>query len=175
MTEPAGEYFETYDVDGRPTGVALRSDVHRLGLWHRAANVLLFDPTGRLYIQRRAASKDVWPNAWDVSVGEHLKPGETYEQAALRGLAEELAVSGVALTALGGVVRAQVEVPESNIRDFELNQTFRGDYDGPISADPHEVADVQRIKLDALSHAIFVRPDDFTPWLRTRLRLLGFI
>jgi isopentenyldiphosphate isomerase len=175
MTHPDREYFETYDADGHPTGLVLRSEVHRQGLWHRAANVLLFDQAGRLYIQRRAAGKDVWPNAWDVSVGEHLKPGESFEQAAHRGLAEELAVTGVTLTALGGVVRAQVEVPESDIRDYELNQTFRGDYDGPITADPHEVADVQRIKLDALAHAIFVRPEDFTPWLRTRLRLLGFI
>ncbi len=175
MNDPGSEYFETYDVDGHPTGLVLRSEVHRLGLWHRATNVLLFDPAGRLYIQRRAARKDVWPNAWDISVGEHLKPGETYEQAAHRGLAEELAVSGVTLTALGGVVRAQIEVPESGIRDYELNQTFRGDYDGPITADPAEVADVQRIKLDALAHAIFVRPDDFTPWLRTRLRVLGLI
>ena len=85
---------------------------------------------GALYLQRRAATKDVWPNAWDLSVGEHLQPGESFEQAAHRGLAEELSVYGVALTPLGDVVRGCVEIPELHIRDCELQQSFRGVYDG---------------------------------------------
>ncbi len=133
---------------------------------------MLFDGSGALYLQRRAAAKDVWPNAWDLSVGEHLQPGESFEQAAHRGLAEELAVRGVTLTPLGDVVRGCIEMPELNIHDCELQQTFRGVYDGEISADPAEVAQVKRISIGALVEAIAADPDDFTPWLRARLRAL---
>lgn len=171
----APEQFETYDADGVALGLVLRSDVHRLGLWHRAVNVLLFDPAGRLYIQRRSAGKDVWPNAWDVSVGEHLQPGESFEAGAHRGLAEELSVRGVALTPLGGMVREQIEIPELNVHDCEMQQSFRGDYDGPINADPSEVADVRCVSLDDLAREIAARPNDFTPWLRSRLRAFGLI
>jgi isopentenyldiphosphate isomerase len=175
MPTSAPEQFETYDADGLALGLVERSDVHRRGLWHRASNVLLFHHDGRLYIQRRSADKDVWPDAWDVSVGEHLQPGETFEQAAHRGLAEELSVYGVALTPMGDVVRAQIEMPKLQIRDFELQQSFRGVYDGPITPDPAEVADVQLLALDELARAIAARPDDFTPWLRSRLRAFGLI
>jgi isopentenyl-diphosphate delta-isomerase len=171
----APEQFQTYDEEGLPLGLVPRSEVHRLGLWHRAVNVLLFDRTGRLYIQRRAAGKDVWPNAWDVSVGEHLQPGETFEAAAHRGFAEELSVRSVVLTPLGAIVRAQVEIPELNVLDREMQQSYRGDYDGPIHADPAEVTDVRLIALADLATEIAARPDDFTPWLRSRLRAFGLI
>lgn len=171
----ATELFETYDHDGRPLGLVPRGEVHRRGLWHRASNVLLFDRTGRLYLQRRAAGKDIWPNAWDVSVGEHLQPGETFEQAAHRGLDEELSIRGVALTALGGVVRGCVDMPEFGIKDHELQQSFRGVYEGEYSIDPVEVADVRRITLHDLAVEIAATPTAFTPWLRSRLREFGLI
>ena len=173
MASAPPEQFETYDADGLRLSLVARSEVHRRGLWHRASNVLLFDHDGRLHIQRRAAGKDVWPNAWDISVGEHLQPGETFEQAAQRGLAEELSVYNVVLTAVGDMVRAQIEIPELDIRDFEMQQSFRGVYAGPITSDPAEVADVKLITLDALARAITAKPNDFTPWLRSRLRAFG--
>ena len=167
------ELFETYDDDGRPLGLLPRNIVHQRGLWHRASNVLLFDTADRLYVQRRASGKDVWPNAWDVSVGEHLRPGETFEQAAHRGLAEELSVRGVALVPLGGVVRGRVELPELQIHDCEFQQSFRGVYEGPMVVDPVEVADVRLVSLAALSEEIATAPETFTPWLRDRLRQFG--
>ena len=169
------ELFQTYDEAGQLLGLVPRNEVHHRGLWHRASNVFLFDAENRLYLQRRAAGKDVWPNAWDLSVGEHLQPGESFEQAAHRGLAEELAVYGVALTPLGELIRACVEIPAQQIRDFELQQTFRGAYDGDIVPDPIEVADVRRITLSALAAEVTAHPDDFTPWLRNRLRTFGWM
>lgn len=82
------EQFDIFDETGAPLGVAPRARAHREGLWHRAANVFLFYSNGHLLIQRRQWDKDVWPGAWDLSVAEHLKPGETFKEAALRGFAE---------------------------------------------------------------------------------------
>jgi isopentenyl-diphosphate delta-isomerase len=79
------EFFDTFDAGGNPTGIAPRLRVHREGLWHCAANVFLFRSDGRLIVQQRNQGKDVCPGAWDLSVAEHLKPGETYEQGARRG------------------------------------------------------------------------------------------
>ena len=50
------EVFETFDAAGAPTGTAPRSRVHREGLWHRAANVLLFRSDGRLIVQQRGGA-----------------------------------------------------------------------------------------------------------------------
>ena len=175
MTAPHEELFETFGDDGRPLGLVTRSEVHRRGLWHRASNVFLFDNAGLLYVQRRAAAKDVWPNAWDLTVGEHLQPGETFEQGALRGLAEELSITGVTLEPLGDVVRGCIKIPELEICDCEFQQSFRGVYDGATVADPVEVADVKRLSLVSLAAAVAANPDDFTPWLRSRLHAFGWM
>ena len=102
------ELFETFDEAGRPTGLVERSVVHTKGLWHRAAHVWLFTSDGRLHVQRRAADKDLYPNLWDFSVGEHLTPGESFEDGARRGLQEELNVTDVILEPMGEVRRMRL-------------------------------------------------------------------
>jgi isopentenyl-diphosphate Delta-isomerase len=160
----AGELFEIFDERGRRIGVAERSRVHREGLWHRAAHVWLFDGNGRLWIQRRAAAKDICPGCWDFSVGEHLKPGESFAAAARRGLHEELAVTGVALLPIGPRRRAKHEDAERGIRDWEETQAYRGVYDGPLRGDPAEVMTVRAIDLLELARWMRREPGAFTPW-----------
>jgi len=164
------ELFETFDEAGRPTGLAPRDRVHATGLWHRSAHVFLFDPDGALYIQQRAAGKDLFPGRWDFSVGEHLQPGETYLAAALRGLQEELGVSGIALAPLGTVHVYRFDMPTAGIADHELQQAFHGSYAGPLDPDAAEVAAVRSIALPELLAWITREPDAFTPWLIRELQ-----
>jgi isopentenyl-diphosphate delta-isomerase len=160
------EKFEIFSETGEQLGLAPRSRVHRLGLWHRSAQVFLFDRRGRLLLQRRSSAKDVCPGLWDQSVAEHLKPGETYLDGARRGLAEELDVHGVALAPLGAPDRARLDEPSLGIRDYEFIQTFSGHYDGPVRVDPAEVAEVRTVTLEVLAAWLEEHPDRFTPWFR---------
>jgi isopentenyldiphosphate isomerase len=162
------EYFETFDESGEPLGIVSRTEVHRKGLWHRASNVFLFVPDGSLLIQRRQFSKDVWPGAWDVSAAEHLKPGESFEKGALRGLREELGIVDVVLEQYGSITKSRLEVVESDIKDYEFQQSFRTIYGGPISPDSSEVMEIRAIGLPELEAAFLSRPEDFTPWFRQR-------
>ena len=163
------ELFETFDEAGRPTGLAPRDRVHATGLWHRSAHVFLFDPDGALYIQQRAAGKDLFPGRWDFSVGEHLQPGETYLAAALRGLQEELGVSGIALAPLGTVRVYRFDMPTAGIADHEFQQAFQGSCAGPLDPDAAEVAAVRSIALLDLLAWITREPDAFTPWFLREL------
>lgn len=170
------EAFETYDAEGRRAALAPRSRVHREGLWHKAASVFLFRPDGRLIVQRRSARKDVCPGAWDLSAAEHLQPGETYEQGAARGLREELGVfETVALEPMGDVARARLEIPERGVKDYELQQPFRGVFAGDLHPDATEVAEVATISLDELAAAFRARPEDFTSWFRETALRLGLV
>jgi len=173
---PMDEEIEILDAAGRPAGRAPRARAHREGLWHRAANVFLFDHDGRLLVQRRAQSKDVCPGAWDLSVAEHLEPGESYAEGAARGLREELGVSGVVLEPLGGVRPCRIEMDEPFVRDFEFQQSFRGTLDAEVVPDPQEVAEIGHCTLAELAAAMVRTPDRFTPWFRlglSDLRLLA--
>src|SRR5690348_11391125 len=114
------ETFEILDEAGRPIGIAPRSEVHARGLWHRAAHVFLFRSDGRLVLQRRQSTKDVCPDALDLSVAEHLKAGESYAEGAARGLREELGIRNVDLEELGEPLRFKLDQPP--IKDYEFQQ-----------------------------------------------------
>lgn len=156
------ELFQTYDDSGNTGPLVVRSRVHREGLWHRAANVLLFRPDGSLILQQRAASKDVCPGRWDLSAAEHLKPGETFIEAAKRGLVEELGLRDVALEPACPERRQVFEA--TDVLDREMQQTFRGTTDAAVIPDPAEVADVREVSLAALAEEMALAPDRFTPW-----------
>lgn len=160
----AEEHFEIFTAEGNLIGTAARSRVHAEGLWHKSAQVFLFDSDQCLYLQRRAAAKDICPGLWDQSAAEHLTPGETYLQGALRGLREELGVRGVELSPIGEPFAGRLDQPEFGVRDYELQQAFRGRWDGPIEIDPAEVAEVRPVALDALARWVREAPEDFTPW-----------
>ena len=46
------------------------------------------DDHGRIFFQRRSATRKLFPNTWDI-VGGHLEPGETVAEALHREVAEE--------------------------------------------------------------------------------------
>ena len=148
------ELFETFSDEGEPAGLVARNVVHELGLWHRASNVFLFRTDGQLITQRRHMSKDVWPGAWDLSVAEHLKPGEDFLAGAIRGLSEELGIEGVRLEPVSDVIRARLEVAELGIKDYELQVCYRGVSDTNLMPQPDEVADIRLFALGDLKTAM---------------------
>ncbi len=54
--------------------------------------IALVDGAGRVYIQHRAATKRLWPDRKTISASGHVDPGETFEQAAVREVEEELGI-----------------------------------------------------------------------------------
>jgi len=169
------ELFQTYDEAARALELVERSKVHQTGLWHRSSIVYLFHPDGRMYVQRRAACKDLYENLLDHSVGEHLIPGETHVEAAHRGLREELGISAIKLDKLGGERRLCTEIPKKGIRDNEFQQVFKGVYEGDMRLDPKEVSEIRLFTLQQLVSTIEREPEIFTPWFENDLVTFGFL
>jgi isopentenyl-diphosphate delta-isomerase len=91
---------EVVDALGRPLLVMPAESVHRQGLNHKIILVLLYDLQGRLYLQKRATSKTVYPGRWDLSATGHVQAGEAAMDAAVRELREELGVEPVSIKEL---------------------------------------------------------------------------
>ncbi len=89
----AEEIFDIVNDQDEVVGLAPRADVHRKGLKHRAVHVFVFDEMGRLFIQKRSASKDTFPGRFDSSASGHVDSGEDYDACAVRELQEELGLS----------------------------------------------------------------------------------
>ncbi|GIL78257.1 hypothetical protein Vretimale_7634 [Volvox reticuliferus] len=179
--EAEGEVFETFSEDGTPLGREFRSVCHAHGIWHRAVYAYLFNALGQLLIQRRSLNKKVAPGQWDLSVAEHLSPGETFRDGVVRGLAEELGVelSPQQLVALQGPLtpmhQRRLLIPEKGIKDFEFIEAYRLDgYEGPISFNEQEVIDCKWVSLEELQEEMSDRPDDFTIWFREEIQSLNF-
>ncbi len=87
------EFFEVLDEEGKKTGdVVSRADVHKKGLWHRAAHVYVVNSKGDVLLQRRLGNKSLRPGRWYISAGAHIRAGETSKGTAVRQLKEELGV-----------------------------------------------------------------------------------
>jgi len=86
-------------VDERNTvvGSAPRSVMRERGLIHRATYVLVFDRQGRLFVQERTLTKDIFPGCFDLCTGGGVLAGETYEESAARELHEEIGLAGAEL------------------------------------------------------------------------------
>ncbi len=100
MYNPAEEIVQIVDRENREVEALPRHIMRARGLIHRACYILVFNDHGELFLQKRTASKDLYPSCWDVAAGGVVLAGESYEESAERELAEELGVSGASLKPL---------------------------------------------------------------------------
>jgi isopentenyl-diphosphate Delta-isomerase len=77
--ENDAELFDTYDIEGNYLGTELRGICHAQGIFHRAVYCFVFNTAGQLLLQRRSSKKKIAPLKWDLSVAEHLQPGESFK------------------------------------------------------------------------------------------------
>jgi isopentenyldiphosphate isomerase len=98
--DDTSELFQQFDscdepimIDGVPV-VFLRRECHGkdrvMNTFHRGAGIIIMNSHGQLLIPTRSSKKDLYPLMKDISIGEHVKAGESYIQAACRGGIEEL-------------------------------------------------------------------------------------
>ena len=176
----AVELLEEVDDSNRLTGrLVPRSEAHTHGLLHRTVYVILTDAAGQsVVLQQRHEQKAVCPGLWDLSCAEHVAPGETYLQAACRGLREELGVDGVELVELLPPTKRVLNwttVTGKQILDVEFVPVFTGILPAghELAPDGVEVAAWRWQAWGELVAEAGSSPAVFTPWLLDTLRLLG--
>lgn len=131
---PEGKFVETVDANDNVVGTAPRKLIHTKPLPHRAVHVWVFNRQGELFLQKRPSTMEMCPSMWDSSVGEHVEIGEKYEQAALRGLKEELNIKGAKLNRLSKKL-----VKHKNAH--EIITLFSTTFDKKIKINKNELAD----------------------------------
>lgn len=85
------EILDVVDADDQVVGQKSRWEVYRENSRNfRVINVFLVNYQRKLWIPRRSPQKRLFPSCLDVSIGGHVKSGESYEDALRRELQEEL-------------------------------------------------------------------------------------
>jgi isopentenyldiphosphate isomerase len=159
------EMFDLVDLDDRVIGQVRRGEAHRNpGLIHRSVQVLVFTHAGQLLLQRRSASKDLFPGYYCASASGHVARGEEYAATAERELEEELGISSP-LTYIG---KALVESePET-----ELTALYATVSDGPYRFHPTETDGGRLFAVDEVREGIERGDLPVTPALRIAMEEL---
>lgn len=122
------------------------------GLLRQIARVFVFDTDGKLLVQKR--SKNIrLPLLLDQSVGGHVDEGETYLQAAIREMEEEIGLVGIDLIEIATSYRTNI---------------FNGIYkavvpvDTPIIFDEYEIEKVCWMTPEEIDRRMKETPAEFT-------------
>ena len=92
MSRPVedAEILSVVDPTDSVIGEKRRDEIHLQGLRHRAVHVLVFNPKGALFLQKRGKHKVENPGMWDSSVAGHVDAGESYDECCVREVEEEV-------------------------------------------------------------------------------------
>lgn len=157
MTEHGREeLFPVVDPDGNEISRAPRSLCHDglSMLLHPVVHLHLFNERGELYLQLRAKTKDLLPGYWDTSVGGHMDPDETPEEALRREALEELGISNFNYR----LIRKYIW--ESN-REGELVYSFMGISDEKPEINREEIDEGRFWSVDEIRKKLHM--NIFTP------------
>lgn len=144
------EMVEEVDASGTVLRLVTRREMRANVLWHRAVFIAVQSDDGQLLVHRRADTKDVWPGWWDVAVGGVVAPGESWQNAAVRELAEELGITETPVSRLGTGVYCDGEVKL-------VAAVFLCRTDGPFVFADGEITE-----------AHWVHPNELFVWLKAK-------
>ena len=165
----ADELLDVVNDEDMVIKQAMRASVHEHGLQHRGVHVILLTRAGKMLIQVRSRERAHYPSLWDCSASEHVKSGEEYHAAAMRGLEEELGVGHVELQPL---VRFRMNYGPN---DNEISTLYKGVVDpADVRFDPVEIEKVDYYSLSELQLLMQAGNTPFSHWFVQLLHwLLG--
>ena len=144
---PADEIVTIVDDHNRVVGAVPRRDMRQNRLPHRSTYILVFNSRGELCVQKRTATKDVFPGYYDIAAGGVVLAGETYTAGAQRELAEEVGIRGVPLS-------HQFVFHYADAYTQVWGSVFSCVYDGELVLQEEEVESATFMPVaDILSHA----------------------
>jgi isopentenyldiphosphate isomerase len=151
------ELFDVCDDLGRPTGqIRPRSEVHRLGLFHRSAHLWLANSAGEVLLQRRHPDKETDPGRWDIAAAGHLSAGQTALQAMVREAWEELGLTLDPAT-LHPLTQRRKEYREGGFFDREVQSVFATRHEVELASlvlQPTEVTEAAWMPAEELARRL---------------------
>lgn len=164
----AEERVVIVDADNRPVEVVPRSAMRAEGLCHRVTGIFVIDRCGRLFVQRRTETKDVYPGMLDLCAGGVVVAGESYEECAEREAAEELGIVDTPLTPVfDSYFCDRGEGGGPPVQNW--CRVFICRHDGPFTLQPEEVASGEFV---AIADILADDASRYTPDSRAALRRL---
>ena len=158
------------NAQDEPLGTLAKSACHDgQGVLHRAFSLFVFNDAGETLLQRRHASKRLWPGYWANSCCSHPRAGEALPDAVQRRAWDELGID----VQPEFLFKFQYQASFADLgTEFELCSVYLGQASGEPRVNTTEVADWRWTAPGELDRRLAACPDTFTPWLRLEWRRL---
>ena len=164
MNSESPDLVVLLDPSGQPCGTADRSTVHSTQTpLHLAFSCYVVDAEGLVLMTRRALTKRTWPGVWTNACCGHPQPGETFEDAIERRLAQELGARIGRIAPVLPDFRYEA-VDASGIRENEVCPVFVATLEGGLEPDPTEVMEYRWVDPAALASVAAHSPWLLSPW-----------
>jgi len=163
------ELFDVVNERDEVIDRRLRSEVHRLGLKHRAVHVLVFNARGETFLQKRSMTKDREPGKWDSSSSGHVDSGEDYDACAVRELREEIGLDmnvGTVATRASPPLQKLFKIAAGPETDQEFVWVYRCQAEGPFRLHPDEIERGGWFAPEKVSRWMAEMPGDFASAFR---------
>ena len=141
------EILDLINEKNEVLGQVSRQEVREKGLLYRSAQIVVFY-NGKIVLEIRSKNKSKRPLHLS-DVGETVQAGETFEEAAVRGVKEEIGLDAENLKEIG----------EEIINDGESNDNFLARYficegKGEIKIQEEELESVELVEEEKLSEFV---------------------
>lgn len=90
------------DKDDKIIGEKWRDELTDNDRW-RVVSIWVTDTKGKILLQQRSFQKDLDPGDWSAAAEGTVDAGDSYDETALRELAEEVGIEAVTLTPTGKI------------------------------------------------------------------------
>ena len=135
VTDNLKDYLVKVNSKGKVIGKVSRGVAHKDNkIIHKAVGLVVFDKKGRILMQKRSQTKDLYPGVWTVSASGHVDLGEESKEAILREAKEEI---GLQLN-LRDIIFLNKSLVRS-IKETELMVHFYTISDGPFKFNKQEI------------------------------------
>lgn len=119
------------------------------GVREGVVGCLVLRPDGRIFAQKRSATRKTFPGCWDL-VGGHVEPGETLRQTLVRELSEETGWTLERVLGLRRVIDWETPGPHGPVlkREYVVAVTVAGGWESP------------RLEADKVTEGHWFGPDE---------------
>lgn len=164
MLDNQQELFIVVDKEDNVLEYRTRYDCHHdRSLIHRSVGIVIHNDKEEILLQKRSMQKDLHPGMYTLSTSGHVSKGQTYEEAAMREMKEEIGIQTELKPAVKFLAETDVET--------EITMLFTGKHNGLFAIAKDEVDAVQFFTKEAIA----AMQDRLTPSAKQSLQQLGIL
>ncbi len=155
------EFLDIVNENDEIVGKASKKEIYEKLLTHRIVHIFVFNDKGEMTLQVRSKDSPFCPLHWCTAAAGHVRSGESYEEAALRELNEEVGIKAELTFAYKDLYEYTDAYDDANINKLGIRKglkkflaTFKTIHNGPFKINPAEVEEIEFFSLDKVQEMI---------------------